>query len=179
LTIISGSEGINIERYNQRRIHLSRPWNGTFVGLLLELNNPLPLDEIYSQAIEASVGGRNSSPTPPSPPPVTTVSPIVETVITEIAIVRYGDELLTREMGISVRADIATALARGDVVKVVLDGVIDMTPSVADECFGKLAESLGREAFDKRIILAGGAPLMSRLIELVVNNRIQSGQDMP
>ena len=180
LTVISDDECINIERYHTRSVPLKRAWNGTFIGLLVDLDRPLPLDKIYDEfspypdtpstagapalpESEVSAGGQHLRTAMPGP--------------VEIELVQYGKELLTREMGIAIRADLATVLASGVTVKVILDGVTDITPSVGDECFGKLAQSIGLEAFRQRIILAGGSPLMSRLIELVVANRIP-GRDM-
>ena len=79
---------------------------------------------------------------------------------------------MTREVGITIRADIATILSSGTKVKVILDGIDDLTPSVADECFGKLAESMGEERFRQYIVLAGGQPLVQRLIGFVIKNRL-------
>ena len=46
-------------------------------------------------------------------------------------------------------------------------------PSVADESFGKLAESMGRDRFREHVLLSGRQPLLGRLIEFVVTNRIE------
>ncbi len=175
LTIISGSECINIERYHKQHQMLKNGWNGTFVGLLIDLERPLPLEQIYEETgLGAPTSQRPDSESHEeiAPPTPHQTASFIPADLPEIELTQYGTQLLTRETGIAIRADIATVLARGGTVKVVLDGVEDITPSVADECFGKLAESLGRENFMRRIILAGGSPLMSRLIELVVNNRV-------
>jgi anti-sigma regulatory factor (Ser/Thr protein kinase) len=162
LTIISGNECMNVEMYRKDLFHLERPWKGTFVSLLIDTNNPLPLDEVYNEGVALLVpeGGQTSKPAPT----MTT---------TELALAEYGSQLLTREIGIRIRADIATILSGGSRVRVLLDGVEDLTPSVADESFGKLAESMGRDRFREHVLLSGGQPLLGRLIEFVVTNRIE------
>ena len=169
LTIVSGDECVNIERYQQKRVPLTHGWRGTFVGLLIDIANPLPLAEVYEEGIAKHV-----SDVPDGSPSVAPKPPPVE--IREVALSRYGNQLLTRELGIAIRADIATALAGGDRVKVVLEDIEDITPSVADECFGRLAESLGKEAFDRRVILAGGSQLIQRLIQFVIQNRLDKAE---
>ncbi len=185
LCIISGNECVTIERFQRRRRELGREWPGTFVGILINVGGSLPLESIYEEGIlrvvprhlvETNEEIRQpiaSSPSEP-PAPAEPASPIPQPEdILEVALSRYGTQLLTRELGTAIRADVATALATGRRVKVVLQDIEDITPSVADECFGKLAEAMGRERFEKKIVLAGGSPLMSRLIQLVVANRVQ------
>lgn len=164
------------------------------------MNNPLPLDDIYAEETQRTIGSRvrttsvtekiiqlETSPKPTTIPnqkekdepaiPAAEVSPdhmvsLPSEPDTEISLIHYGAELLTREMGIAVRAEIATALLKDPgIIRVNLNDVTDITPSVADEAFGKLAEALGLEEFGRRVILAGGSPLMSRLIALVVSKR--------
>jgi len=165
MTVISGDECLNTQRYERKVQSLKNGWRGTFVGLLLDLDRPLPLDEIYEQAAREAT---RSSPAPPSTPAAE--APAKEPV--RVSLGDYGAQLLTREVGVIIRADIATALASGAAVIVSMDGIEDLTPSVADECFGKLAESLGQEQFELKVKLAGGSPLISRLIQLVVSNRL-------
>jgi hypothetical protein len=163
LTIISGSECVNVERYHKDRVNLDRPWNGTFVSLLIDINNPLPLDEVYEEGVGMLIPDEamTSRPTSSSQLPPK-----------EITLAAYGNQLLTRELGTKVRADLATILSSGLKVRVLLDGIDDLTPSVADECFGKLAESMGDERFREYIILSGGQPIVRRLIEFVIKNRL-------
>lgn len=176
LTVISGKEGLNIERHRRDQVHLTNAWGGTFVGLLIDVTRPLPLEAVYEQAIEETIGTRpapgaviqertNTVDSTPSDPDEGESSTIE-------VLQHYGSQLLTRETGIALRADIATALAGGGIVAVQLQGVEDVTPSVADECFGKLAASLGRDEFDRRVRLTGASALMLRLIQLVVVNRV-------
>ena len=169
LTIISGNECVTIDRYQKRRTQIRGEWNGTFVGLLIDMANPLPLAEIYHEAVDDIVPADSiTDKTEIKTEPVKPLGP--ETI--EIVLAQYGTQLLSREQGIAIRADIATILASDVKAKVILDDIEDITPSVADECFGKLAESMGREGFKNKVILAGGTQLMQRLVQLVVENRL-------
>lgn len=164
LTIISGNECVNVETYHKDRFNLDRPWNGTFVSLLIDIDNPLPLEEIYEEGVAMLVpneAAKTSSPTASQQLPPK-----------EVALAEYSNQLLTREIGTKVRADIATMLSSGSKARVILDGIDDLTPSFADECFGKLAESMGNERFREYLILSGGQPLVRRLIEFVIKNRL-------
>ncbi len=168
LTVISGSECISIERYSKMRPTIAPPWNGTFVGMLLNLNKPLPLEAVYEEGVEMMVSPISSSTS--SAARVTPAPPVVEGV--EFALSNYGSQLLTREVGVTIRADMATILASGRKINLSLEGVEDLTPSVADECFGKLAESMGEESFRDRVSLVGGHPLLQRLVEFVIRTRL-------
>ncbi len=161
LTIISGDEAVTLDRRAKSRQKLARPWSGTFVGITIDLNNPLPLDAVYEEGVDALV--------PPAAGPTADIPAPAER---EIELAGYGIQLLTREVGVGIRADIGTGLVSGANVRVLLDGVEDVTPSVADECFGKLAESMGEESYRSRIRLVGGQPLLLRLIEFVVRQRV-------
>jgi hypothetical protein len=165
LTIASGSEIVSMERYQKNRLDLARAWNGTFVGLFIDLQNPLSLEAVYDEIEkETFVPKTNNRSTA-----ITDDQPALEN---EFVVANYGNQLLTRELGIAIRADLATLLSSGARVKVVLDGIDDITPSVADECFGKLAESMGSEKFKQKVILAGGHSLVQRLLDLVIKNRL-------
>ena len=160
---------MTIDRYQKRRTQILGEWKGTFVGLLIDLDSPLPLAQIYAEALESVIPDDSTTveaAVNKEIPKVVTSEPI------EFVLAQVGTQLLSREQGIGIRADIATILARGVKVKVILDDIEDITPSVADECFGKLAESMGREDFKSKVILAGGSQLMRRLVELVVENRL-------
>jgi len=54
-----------------------------------------------------------------------------------------------------------------------LDGISDITPSVADEAFAKLAEGIGLEAFEKAVSFKGGTNLARRLVDFVMKTRIR------
>lgn len=159
LTIVSGEECFNFEKYQKNRNVLSKPWSGTFVGILINVSNALPLEEIYEEGVEMHVPVDDTSESKPK------ISQ------ENFNLAKYGGQLLTRELGIAIRADIATLLAKGSKVEVDLTGIDDLTPSVADEVFGKLAEALGKDRFDRYVIFSGGSPLLKRLIEFVISSR--------
>ncbi len=161
LTIISGKDWVNFEKYQKNRGSISRPWNGTFVGILINIENPLPLAEIYDEGSNFLVASDKfeSAKQPPAKQK-------------KVDLAQYGTRLLTREIGAPIRADIATILASGARVEVDLSGIEDLTPSVADEVFGKLAESLGKERFEQVITFVGGNPLLPRLINFVISTRL-------
>jgi hypothetical protein len=87
----------------------------------------------------------------------------------------YGTELLTREAGTAIRADIAGYLAAGYTIEVSLSDVSDITPSVADEAFGKLAEAIGFTVFEEKVKITGGTRLAQRLVNFVLKTRNRSG----
>jgi hypothetical protein len=159
--------------------------------LILDLANPLPLEEIYDEETDKYVKSSHVSAKtePPSTPQITKQVPITPLQITtaephtaapDLAIVipaktielrHYGTELLTREAGTAIRADMASYLAAGYTVRAVLDGVSDITPSVADEAFAKLAEILGHDDFESKIEIVGGSSIARRLIAFVLQTR--------
>ena len=87
----------------------------------------------------------------------------------------YGTQLLTRELGTAIRADLASQLAAGRSVAVRLDGIEDITPSCVDEGFGKLSEIVGSEAFSSKVRFEGGQPIVNTLIQFVLKTRQRSG----
>jgi len=166
MTIVSGDECVTIQRGHKTRCALHRTWNGTFVGLLIDLQNPLPLDAVYNEGVDLLVpkkakgAERAAEPNRPQHK--------------EFALSQYGNQLLSREVGVSIRADVAMLLSSGSAVRVGLDGIDDLTPSVADECFGKLAEAMGEERFRQYVSFEGGHPLVLRLIDFVVGKRLSA-----
>ncbi len=50
LFLMSGKEALHVDRFHRDRHTLSNPYSGTFIGIVLDLNNPLPLEEIYEKA---------------------------------------------------------------------------------------------------------------------------------
>ena len=189
LFLISGGESLHADRFGKHLDKLSHPWNGTFIGLVIDLNNPLPLAEIYEQAAEllAPFDGRVSKkqsaaypPNTPSPGPKLPESNSAEVAASgqeaqRFDLQNYGTELLTRDAGTAIRADIASLLAAGYDVEVVLDGITDLTPSVADEAFAKLADVMGHDAFKMRVRFTGGSVLAGRLVEFVLKTRRARG----
>lgn len=185
LTIISGSEMLTIDRHQRKQASLAHSWPGTFVGVVLDLGNPLPLEEIYEEAtnklipetIAAPASGLSSgSAAAAAVASQTAPAPILPPAKPEkrVELQHYGSELLTREAGTAVRADLAGYLAAGNRVVVSLDGVSDITPSVADEAFGKLAEVIGFDSFSEQVSFEGGASVVRRLVEFVIKTRSRS-----
>ena len=78
---------------------------------------------------------------------------------------------MTREAGTTIRADVASLLATGRRVVVGLGGIEDITPSCADEAFGKLAEVIGFADLNSRVKFEGGQLIAHRLIEFVLKTR--------
>lgn len=192
LFLLSGNEALRIDRYDRQLTKLAQPWAGTFIALVLDLANPLPLEEIYEDAVSKYAGpspsparsGKTPTPTPEpvrskgtEEPPLSAkaeVQPAPSTSAQPVKTVElrhYGTELLTRDAGTAIRADLAGYLAAGYNVRVILDGVSDLTPSVADEAFAKLAEVLGHDLFESRVELVGGSSLAQRLIKFVLQTR--------
>ena len=180
LTIISGSDLLTIERFQRYPQKLSRNWQGTFVGLVIDITYPLPLEEIYASTIDHIVDDSSSTEEKQTKEIcnnrifLTREHNENQNEMRQLQLSKYGEQLLTREIGIQIRADIATALAGASQIKILLEGIEDITPSVADESFGKLAESMGKKVFHSRILFEGGHPIVSRLIDFVVKDRTAS-----
>lgn len=210
LTVVSHGDGYHISNRTVQNLDLhGADFPGTFVSLVLDLDNPLPLDEIYVETTEATVGTMSpplpatqaprelAASTNPSNVPIVTPqpsnvfgggfgSPAIthgtarptdggpqgQSEWTLLEIRNFGTDLLTRETGLAIRAEIATLLASGKRVRVSLEGVTDITPSVADEAFAKLAQRLGGESFASKVQFDGGTNLAQRLIGFVMKNRL-------
>lgn len=169
LTLVSGPESITVERYVRKPRRLLHPWQGTFVGVVLDLDYPLPLEHVYAEAenmlIPASLVAARPSDRPVSSAPALPAEDVT------LALSNYGTQLLTRELGTAIRADLASYLAAGRTVKVRLDGIEDITPSCVDEAFGKLSGTIGTEAFIARVHFEGGQPVVNTLIQFVLKTR--------
>lgn len=186
MTLISGEEYVTVDRHRQRLERLKGWWDGTIVSLIVDLGNPLPLAQVYDEEAERIVptkrrkgSGPKSGlsraagadiPQEPTPAPTPTPQPgeLRRLVASEVSA-----QLLSRESGLMVRAELATLLADGSTVEVDLDGIEDITPSVADECFGKLAVRLGEEKFRTRVKIRGGSAILHRLVDFVVRTRLR------
>ena len=82
---------------------------------------------------------------------------------------------LTRGQGEQVREQIVMLERQVDPAqRVIIDfsGVIVMTPSFADECFGKLAERLGDANFRERITLRNANQTVRTLVNGVLRGRL-------
>ena len=201
MLIASGSDSLHLDRYRNppHSQNIEKSPAGTFICLVLDLSNPLPLEEIYENVTQFYVGpdrnvssSRQSDATKPeqsaeSEPhgdglPISASgtksrgrsSSVIEIPIKKIELRHYGTELLTRDAGTAIRADIASVLASGRNVEVSLDDVTDITPSVADEAFAKLSEIMGYSLFERRVRIAGGTQLARRLIGFVLQTRKRS-----
>lgn len=173
LTLLSGTEAINVERYGQTSRRVAHPWQGTFVGIVLDLAYPLPLEKVYAETEKLIIPESLLSQKPSGSPSKIVIGEAQEEVALDLR--NYGTQLLTRDLGTSIRADIASHLAAGHVVRVRLDGIEDITPSCVDEAFGKLSGVIGGEAFASRVQFEGGQPVVKTLIEFVLKTR-QRGQ---
>jgi hypothetical protein len=167
LTLISESNSITIERYQQKSKPLSRLWKGTFIGLVLDLGNPLPLEDVYAEVEKMVIP---ESVATKKPVDGSKKEPAHEEEI-RVDLKNYGTQLLTREAGTTIRADVASMLAAGKKVVVGLGGLDDITPSCADEAFGKLGEIIGFDELRARIRFEGGQSMAHRLIEFVLKTR--------
>ncbi len=184
MTVISGNQYLTLDRYRAETGELSQPWVGTIVALVIELANPLPLEDVYEEEVERYVSEENGreqtaqsasglTHSPSATPPIAITKGLDHSERQTLIVRNFSTQLLARETGLAIRAELALLLVDGATVEVDLDGVEDMTPSVADECFGKLAERMGDAKFRSRIIFSGGVPLLYRLIDFVVANRLK------
>ena len=204
MLVVSGTDSLHVDRYRGGTItQLVKPFFGTFIGIVLDLDNPLPLAEIYEEAETQYAGYDNSSDATISRDKAISdrdsgrdvganredineldvdhsekvqtldyASPVdSRSTVKRIELRHYGTELLTRDAGTAIRADIASWLAAGTNVVVSLDDVTDITPSLADEAFAKLAETMGFTSFESRVQIEGGTQLAQRLVRFVVKTR--------
>jgi hypothetical protein len=183
MTLVSGGDYITLNQFQTNLGRLSEPWRGTIVALVIELVNPLPLEDVYDEEIarivpRASPVAARTTKTASAATSAPAVEQLPQTDEPAgkklLAVKNFSTKLLARETGLAIRAELATLLVDGTVVEVDLDGVDDITPSVADECFGKLAARLGEQKFRTRIVFRGGVPLLHRLIDFVVANRLKA-----
>jgi hypothetical protein len=172
LTLLSGAEAVTVEKLSQRARRLVRPWRGTFAGVVLDLSNPLPLEQVYAEAHDLMIGPH--APATPKPPAVAIELTATQPEEFALRLSNYGTQLLTRELGTAIRADVAGQLAAGRLVKVRLDGIEDITPSCVDEAFGKLSEVIGAELFGSKVSFEGGQPVVKTLIQFVLRTRQRS-----
>ena len=141
------------------------------MGVVINLANPLPLEQVYEEVNEQLVGTAVPAVSGQQGAEIT-VRPQEQI---RIDLRNYAAELLTREAGTPVRADLGGWLAAGRNVIVNLEGVEDLTPSFADEAFGKLSEVIGPENFVSRVTFEAGAPKIHGLIKFVLRTRQRRG----
>lgn len=183
LFILSHQDGMMLNSRARNSVDVPTGFPGTLVVIILDLDNPLPLEQIYEEAVKGYTEPPSKSDKPILQTANQSLALPADKVLNEsgqdvkqdtvVELRHFGTELLTREAGLAIRAELATlALVRGSVI-VDLDGISDITPSVADEAFGKLAEKMGLETFERTIIFRGGSSLAMRLIDFVLKTRLK------
>lgn len=83
-------------------------------------------------------------------------------------------DFVTRRQGDLVRRSLEktlAALAPDDRLRISLAGIGTMTPSFADECFGRLLLSLGESQFRSRIALSEADEVTRTLLNVVLTKR--------
>ncbi len=86
---------------------------------------------------------------------------------------------VSRGQGERLRNELTKEYERLDVdhtLVIDFNGVDTMTPSFADECFGKLAEKIGVERFRKAISLVGADETIKTLVNSVLALRLTERQ---
>ena len=86
-----------------------------------------------------------------------------------------GEGFATRIKGERLRGLVEEKLASvgpGSVIVIDFADVPYMTPSFADEFIGKLAESMGREAFRRQVRLVNASATVRSLVNAVLTNRL-------
>ena len=84
-------------------------------------------------------------------------------------------EFLTRRQGELVRERLVKLhkeMGPGDSITLDFAGVDIMSPSFADECFGKFAERIGAQNFRSFVLLIGANTTIRPLINAVLSERI-------
>ncbi|HET6428018.1 MAG TPA: STAS-like domain-containing protein [Phycisphaerae bacterium] len=90
-------------------------------------------------------------------------------------LVEITDAFVTRLRGEQARIALLGRLGElneGDVLEVDFEGVGHMTPSFADECFGKLAVDVGRETIGTRLRLINANAPVRAVVNTVITNRL-------
>ena len=88
-------------------------------------------------------------------------------------------EFLTRSQGEHVRTKLLDSYERvcsGDALVIDFAGVELMTPSFADDCFGKLAEIIGFAKFRQSVSVTGGNDIVRALLNSVLAERGAGGK---
>lgn len=93
-----------------------------------------------------------------------------------ISMSQWGKGLGTRFLGEEVRNAILEILCNNREYTITLDfnGVSIVSHSFADECFGKLSESIGLESLRNHLRFTNYNPLIEKTIVMVINNRAQT-----
>ena len=190
MVILSGDMELLIDHYDIRSKMVSQNFPGTFVGIILDLDNPLPLAEIYEEAdsklvpksldlkpkseartVESEAKGESDMQLADHFDESASTAVQAGSRVPRIELRHYGTELLTREAGTIIRADLAMKLINSDQIRVSFADITDITPSVVDEAFGKLALEMGFDEFSQRVQLVDQSRLIERLTDFVLKTR--------
>jgi len=79
---------------------------------------------------------------------------------------------VSREEGSAARKWLNGLVAIHGAIEIRLDNVDMMTPSFADECFGKLLREMGETAFRSKVHLSGGDRTLRGLINQILRIRL-------
>jgi two-component sensor histidine kinase len=176
LTVLSNTDAVTYDWRGKTRRPVKHDWHGTIVSMILDLTSPLSLEAVYEEAAAMILPDQkdtdNTDQHKASADGKIQGSRTTEKTLLKLS--EFGKELLARETGLAIRAEAGLLLASADRIIVELDGVEDITPSVADEAFGKLAERLGFENFQRRVCFEGGTPLIHRLLDFVITQRARA-----
>lgn len=88
-------------------------------------------------------------------------------------------DCLTRNQGESVRSCLVKAhegIGPDDFLVIDFAGINAMTPSFADECFGKLAERIGSGRFILSVKLTGAVEPVKTLINSILTQRLDGNR---
>jgi len=136
--------------------------------------SPIPESAQVKAKEVAAKSGTKAARAADKAPESLPMAPAAEPSEHSLRLSHYGTQLLTRELGTAIRADLASQLAAGRHVGVRLEGIEDITPSFVDEAFGKLSEIIGSEMFGSKVRFEGGQPIVNTLIQFVLKTRQRS-----
>lgn len=89
----------------------------------------------------------------------------------------WGPILSTRGLGEELRALIMDA-ARDNMVEVDFSGIDSLSHSFADECFGKMIETMGLKEFKARISLRNTNPFVRAVLLGAMGDRLASSRGL-
>ena len=89
-----------------------------------------------------------------------------------VAFEKATPEGTSRDQGKATRNWLKGLLDLHDSIDLDLNGVEVLTPSFADECFGKLLLELGETLFREKIRVHGGNEAVKRLLNQVLRSRL-------
>jgi len=89
---------------------------------------------------------------------------------------QFGADFVTRRQGELVREKLKEAIENSieeESVTVSLTEIEAMSPSFADECFGKLLLLLGTDQFKRKVIISGANEVNKALLNAILTKRSQ------